>query len=68
MDWLAEVLGWATAESWPQTALGTVVGIGALTWLIYTDFSTTVGRVSIVVVPLLVGAVLVWGRLRFGKR
>ena len=67
MEWLAELLGWMTAEAWPRTVVGTALGIGVLAWLIYTDFSTTLGRLSIVVVPLLVVAVLVWGLLRREK-
>ena len=60
MDWLVGLFGFPRFESWPQTVLGTVAGIGVAAWLIYTDFSTTVGRASIAVVPLLVVAVLVW--------
>jgi len=64
MEWLAELLGWGTAEAWPRRLVSFALTIGVFLWLVYTDFSTTLGLVSIVVVPLLVVAVLVWGRAR----
>lgn len=64
--WLAELLACLAEGLWPRMTAGYAVGLGLLAWLIYTDFSTLPGRVSIVVVPALVVAVFVltWRRRR----
>jgi hypothetical protein len=65
--WLAELLAWLAEGLWPRMAAGYAVGLGLLAWLIYTDFSTLPGRVSIVVVPAFVVAILVWSWHRRGE-